>query len=377
MFVKLTGWRFILFPPREEIGFEMFVHPDICPWAKRPLMLPVACFLTALGGFIFWKFLGVTPLTAALCMGWGIIVLRTLDLHVPPALAVALLPMVMTHPTLIYPFAVGLGTLLLTALVLPLRMDARRFRTEWSLAGLHTDIDRMKILPSRLLVRTIAAVALAAILAVPMPILIAPVLAMLAIVIALADADWLAAHREVAPTLERVIPVRIVKGRAATIIYKLSRTNGDATTVSILDELPADLGGDLLIEGIRVDRDQSLEIARERVPLRRGIRELGPIFVMWRSHRGFFRLRAEVSDGGRIEIVPPASAPQRRSGLTHRALRDELGIRPRPARGEGTEFESMREYVLGDDPRHVDWHVSCAARAPSSCGSIKPSGITR
>lgn len=216
----------------------------------------------------------------------------------------------------------------------------------------------MKILPSRLLVRTIAAVALAAILAVPMPILIAPVLAMLAIVIALADADWLAAHREVAPTLERVIPVRIVKGRAATIIYKLSRTNGDATTVSLLDELPADLGGDLLIEGIRVDRDQSLEIARERVPLRRGIRELGPIFVMWRSHRGFFRLRAEVSDGGRIEIVPPASAPQRRSGLTHRALRDELGIRPRPARGEGTEFESMREYVLGDDPRHVDWHAS-------------------
>ena len=114
LLVKLTGWRFILFPPLVVIGFEMFVHPDICPWAKRPLMLPVACFLTALGGFVLWKFLGVTPLTAAACMGWGIVVLRALDLHVPPALAVALLPLVMTHPTLIYPFAVGLGTLLLT-----------------------------------------------------------------------------------------------------------------------------------------------------------------------------------------------------------------------------------------------------------------------
>lgn len=125
MFVKLTGWRFILFPPLVVIGFEMFVHPDVCPWAKRPLMLPVACFLTALGGFIFWKFLGVTPLTAAMCMGWGIIVLRVVDLHVPPALAVALLPMVMTHPTLIYPFAVGLGTLLLTGWF---------FLCEWMLA---------------------------------------------------------------------------------------------------------------------------------------------------------------------------------------------------------------------------------------------------
>jgi hypothetical protein len=125
MFVKLTGWRFILFPPLVVIGFEMFVHPDVCPWAKRPLMLPVACFLTALGGFIFWKFLGVTPLTAAMCMGWGIVVLRALDLHVPPALAVALLPLVMTHPTIIYPFAVGLGTLLLTAWF---------FLCEWMLA---------------------------------------------------------------------------------------------------------------------------------------------------------------------------------------------------------------------------------------------------
>jgi hypothetical protein len=123
--VKLTGWRFILFPPLVVIGFEMFVHPDVCPWAKRPLLLPVACFLTALGGFFFWKFLGVTPLTAALCMGWGIMVLRTLNLHVPPALAVALLPLVMTNPTLIYPLAVGLGTLLLTGWF---------FLCEWMLA---------------------------------------------------------------------------------------------------------------------------------------------------------------------------------------------------------------------------------------------------
>jgi hypothetical protein len=125
MFVKLTGWRFILFPPLVVIGFEMFVHPDVCPWANRPLMLPVACFLTALGGFIFWKLLGVTPLTAAMCMGWGIVVLRAVDLHVPPALAVALLPLVMTNPTLIYPIAVGLGTLLLTGWF---------FLCEWMLA---------------------------------------------------------------------------------------------------------------------------------------------------------------------------------------------------------------------------------------------------
>jgi hypothetical protein len=114
LMVELTGWRFILFPPLVVIGFEMFGHTDVCPWAQRPLWLPVACFLTAFGGFLIHRWFGFSLVTAALSMAWGIAVLRTFDLHVPPALAVALLPMVMDHPTVIYPFSVGIGTLTCT-----------------------------------------------------------------------------------------------------------------------------------------------------------------------------------------------------------------------------------------------------------------------
>jgi uncharacterized protein (DUF58 family) len=216
----------------------------------------------------------------------------------------------------------------------------------------------MTIFPSRLFVRIAAAVALLAVLAVPIPMLIAPTLAMLAILIALAGADLLAARRDVAPSLQRFIADRLVKGRSASIIYKVSRPNAATTTLSILDELPADLGGDLIINDVRLERGQTLDLARERVPLRRGTRELGPVFVLWRSRLGLFRIRAQVASGGRIAILPSASTPPRQSGLTHPSLRDELGIRPRTARGEGTEFESLREYVSGDDPRHVDWHAS-------------------
>jgi hypothetical protein len=113
-FVKLTGLRLVLFPPLVVIGFEMLGHTAICPWADKPMRLPVACFLTALGGFVSWHFLGVTPLAAAASMAWGIAVLRVCDLHVPPALAVALLPLVMDKPTIAYPFAVGIGTTLLS-----------------------------------------------------------------------------------------------------------------------------------------------------------------------------------------------------------------------------------------------------------------------
>ena len=112
--VKLTGLRYILFPPLVVVGFEMFGHTEICPWAKRPLLLPIACFLTAAGGLLLWTLMGNGPVAAACSMAWGILVLRLFDLHVPPALAVALLPFVMVSPTLAYPFSVGLGTLAMT-----------------------------------------------------------------------------------------------------------------------------------------------------------------------------------------------------------------------------------------------------------------------
>jgi hypothetical protein len=50
------------------------------------------------------------PLAAMLSMAWGIGVLRAFEIHIPPALAVALLPMVMSRVTIGYPIAVGIGT---------------------------------------------------------------------------------------------------------------------------------------------------------------------------------------------------------------------------------------------------------------------------
>jgi hypothetical protein len=110
--VKLTGMRFILFPPLVVILYEMLSHREHCPWVGRPIALPVACFVSALGGYFFFAHLASAPIVAMLSMAWGIAVLRTLDLHMPPVLAVALLPLVMAHPTIAYPISVGIGTTL-------------------------------------------------------------------------------------------------------------------------------------------------------------------------------------------------------------------------------------------------------------------------
>jgi uncharacterized protein (DUF58 family) len=214
------------------------------------------------------------------------------------------------------------------------------------------------IRPSPLLVRMLTAGAIAAAVAVAITILIAPVLGYLAIVLALASLDWHSCRADPEPRLEREMPERLVKGQPATIRYRVSRPSGGATTVSILDEMPAVLGGDVRIDDVRVGSGQSVELTRETVPARRGIFASGPVMILWRSRSGLFRLRANKLSGGTMRILPPATPAHRHPGLTHRTLREELGMRPRAARGEGREFESLREYVPGDDPRHVDWRAS-------------------
>ncbi len=112
---QATGWRALLVPPLVVTGFEMFAHADICPWAQRPLVLPLACTLTATAGLGFGICFGPGPLAAAGAVLAGIVILKGVRLHVPPAIAIGLLPLLIEHPSHYYPLAVGIGSSILVS----------------------------------------------------------------------------------------------------------------------------------------------------------------------------------------------------------------------------------------------------------------------
>ncbi len=82
-----SGLRFILFPPLIVMAYEMFAHPTTCPWAGKPLALPVACFLTSTAGWGAVSLFGSGGIAAGCGLVFGIIALRLLRIHMPPALA--------------------------------------------------------------------------------------------------------------------------------------------------------------------------------------------------------------------------------------------------------------------------------------------------
>jgi hypothetical protein len=108
--VKLTGLRLILFPPLAVIAFEMFAHADVCPWAGRPFTLPLACTMTAVAGVAAVAAFGVGAISVFIALLAGVATLRTLRLHLPPALAIGLLPQVMPRVDWLFAVSVAVGT---------------------------------------------------------------------------------------------------------------------------------------------------------------------------------------------------------------------------------------------------------------------------
>lgn len=109
-----TGLRLILFPPLIVIAYEMFAHPTVCPWVGKPVALAAACFLTSSAGCVAVGLFGTGGVAAVCAMAFGVTTLRLLRLHMPPALAVGLLPLVIHSPDFRYPVCVAIGAGALT-----------------------------------------------------------------------------------------------------------------------------------------------------------------------------------------------------------------------------------------------------------------------
>lgn len=96
------------------------------------------------------------------------------------------------------------------------------------------------------------------------------------------------------------------------------------------------------------------------LPRRRG--ELSSAFVVVRSD-GPLRLagrQSRIESRGTLRVLPPFTARRHLPSRLAR-LRELDGNTSVQVRGQGTEFDSLREYVRGDDVRSIDWRATARA----------------
>jgi uncharacterized protein (DUF58 family) len=108
---------------------------------------------------------------------------------------------------------------------------------------------------------------------------------------------------------------------------------------------------------------ESARIVTELRPTRRGdrpavrvaVRSFGPLGLGYRQHS--VRRADAATPQWTVRVLPPFTS---RRFLPEKMARLRMidGIVVTRGRGQGTEFDTLREYVLGDDVRSVDWRAS-------------------
>ncbi len=97
------------------------------------------------------------------------------------------------------------------------------------------------------------------------------------------------------------------------------------------------------------------------IPRRRGTAEVRDVWLRWRGPLGLTARRKRVSMTVRAPIIPNLRAV-RAAALRYFARDSLIGLKIDKHRGDGSEFESLRDYVPGLDHRAIDWKHSARHR---------------
>jgi uncharacterized protein (DUF58 family) len=159
--------------------------------------------------------------------------------------------------------------------------------------------------------------------------------------------------------VQRVLPPWFVQGRASDVV--LAVQSAHAQSLTLTHSLPAHA----LVAGDVVDRVHELVLhAHERLKLResitlvrRGLHRLGRVTVRARGPMGLMRRRARLALVDDARVLPDIARIAARAEQLVRGAESE-GVARRRAPREGREFDALREYARGDDPRLIAWKSS-------------------
>jgi uncharacterized protein (DUF58 family) len=180
----------------------------------------------------------------------------------------------------------------------------------------------------------------------------------LVVVFALAGVDLALAGSPRAVALRRVVPARVRLGETVAAELVVSNTGRRRLRATVRDAWEPSAGAaGRNRTPLDVPPGERRAIRTALTPFRRGERRA--VHVTLRSF-GPFRLaarQATLTAPATLKVLPPFNARKHLPSRLAR-LRELDGLTSVMIRGQGTEFDSLREYVRGDDVRSIDWRAT-------------------
>ena len=184
--------------------------------------------------------------------------------------------------------------------------------------------------------------------------------AWIALCLLLVAVDVVLAANPRTTTVTRRVPRRVRIGEPVPVSVAVHNHGTRTLHALIRDAWQPTAGAPPQRQQLRIPAGERGRVEIPLLPRRRG--ELVSDFVMIRSRGplGLAGRQARHSVRGAIRVLPAFSSRKHLPSRLAR-LRELDGNTSIQVRGQGTEFDSLREYVRGDDVRSIDWRATARA----------------
>jgi uncharacterized protein (DUF58 family) len=159
--------------------------------------------------------------------------------------------------------------------------------------------------------------------------------------------------------VQRVLAETIGVGDHAEGSYTLSSRWGRPLRATVFDALPVKhLACAVPFPEMLLPARGVVGLEFDVVGAERGEALLGDVAVRVRTPLGFVTRTFTYPQTDRVLVAPSLAGVKRFRWLAvHQGLAT-VGVRDARRRGEGRSFARLRDYVVGDDPRHIDWKAT-------------------
>ena len=145
-------------------------------------------------------------------------------------------------------------------------------------------------------------------------------------------------------------------GGETEVSIHIQNASNRSLSLIVKDEYPPQMSLNGLREGeMRVDAQSSAALVYGVKPPRRGRFEFGQTVLRFRSRLRLIWCQVNVVEPVTVKVYPNMRRA-REAELKALGARSVVSSHRKTSwRGEGREFESMRDYVRGDELRHISW----------------------
>ena len=178
------------------------------------------------------------------------------------------------------------------------------------------------------------------------------------ILVLYAAIDALLLPRSAQIAIQRIAPDRISLGMPTRIILQIHNACKRKLTLRVTEDLPPSMETVPSESVLELAAGERRALQYHLVARKRGRYELSDIDVRVLPTLGLFYRQFRLRIPTEVHVFPNLTNIKRYDLLVRRGLAHEQGLARLRQIGQGTQFESLRQYAEGDDMSRVDWKAT-------------------